>query len=395
MTISTDQIPNETAQGGPQKLQQNYNRHFPPNERYSLMDARQSDNYNASAINKNVSHQQGNNNSSSTEKQPDVNPVGTSAEITQPTSSEIKNSLGDKSVPTGESINHAQDAQNSLNTAAAPTTSDLPPRRAGPRNEVNDGYERKIGRGTSWRRDHEARVEGDYTVRGRGRGGSLSSRGSGGGGRGRYHQDYDSRDYPFRRDYDRRPPLPSPPPPPPPLPPGPASSSTHHPSLDPRSAPYPPPDPYYDSRGTYPSPPLYDTRRDYPPDPATTRYYDDYRRGGYDPRDGPPIAPTPPPPPPPATATPPQALDSRRPYDRGPLPGRDEPSDYGRTYSRPRDPVDYPPRDIDPRLPPDHRMSPRGVRPDPRYIDEGKLLSFLFFFLDEQCLMIFCCRQEP
>ena len=308
MTTSTDQNPNETAQRGQlQKLHQNGNPHFPSNERYSLMDPRQSDNYNASAVNQNVSHQQGNNNSSSTEKQPDMNPVGISAETPQPTSSEIKNSLGDKSVPTGESIKHAQDAQNSLNTAAAAptTTSDLP-RRSGPRNEVNDGYERKIGRGTSWRRDHEARAEGDYTVRGRGRGGSQSSRGSGGSGRGRYHPDYDSRDYPYRRDYDRRPPLPSPPPPPPPLPPGPASSSAHHPSLDPRSAPYTPPDPYYDSRGTYPSPPLYDTRRDYPPDPAATRYYDDYRRGGYDPRDGHPLPP--PPLPPPATATPPQAI---------------------------------------------------------------------------------------
>lgn len=378
MTTSTDQKPDETAQGGhSQKLQQNDIPHLPPSERYSLMDPRQSNNYNSSSITQNVSHQQGNNNSSSTEKQPDMNPVGASAETSQPNSSEIKNSLGDKSVPTGESNNHGQDAHNPLNTITATpsTASDLPPRRSGPRNEVIDGYERKIGRGTSWRRDHEARAEGDYTVRGRGRGGSLSSRG-GGGGRGRFHQDYDSRDYPYRRDYDRRPPLPSPPPPPPPpLPPGhPGSTAHHHPSLDPRSAPYPPPDPYYDSRGTYPSPPLYDTRRDYQHDPATTRYYDDYRRGGYDPRDGPPV---PPPSLPPTTATPPQALDSRRPYDRGPPPGRDDPSDYGRPYSRPRDPRDdYPPRDIDSRLPPDHRMSPRDARSDPRYIDEGKSLSF-------------------
>ena len=97
-----------------------------------------------------------------------------------PPSSEIKNnSLGDKSVPLGESIN-AQDAQNPLNITTSITTSDLRG-RSGPRAEENVGFERRIGRGTSWRRDHEARLEGDYGVRGRGRG-APPSRGSGGGG---------------------------------------------------------------------------------------------------------------------------------------------------------------------------------------------------------------------
>jgi hypothetical protein len=300
--------------------------------------------------NQNVPQQSINNHKLASSENKIDNPMASTA------ASEKKKSLNDKLLnpTTGEST--AQDAKKSLNTTTnhPQNTSDLP-RRSGPRAEgarlEKDGYERKIGRGTSWRRDHEALVEEDYSVRGRGRG-APSTRGRG------HYRDYDSRDYPYRRDYDRRPP----PPPPPP----------HH-SLDPRGPPYPPPDPYYDSRGSFPSPPLYDNRRDYPPEP---RYFDDYRRG-YDPRDGPPPPPLPP-----------QPLEPRRPFDRGPFPGREDPSDYGRPYSRPRDPRDEfrgdprMPRDPEPRLPPDPRIPPRDERPDPRYLDEGiisRIFSLIIF----------------
>jgi hypothetical protein len=360
MTISSAQNSNETVQGGQQPQQQHPQHHdYPPiaaNERRN-MDPRQSGNYLASAINQTVP-QLGNSSSSNTEKQPDNNPMGSNP---QPASSELNHANGDKSLilpPNGDTSN-GQDTQKQAAAPAAP--SDLP-RRSGPRSEGIAGYERKIGRGTSWRRDHEARTEGDYTVRGRGRG-APPVRGSGRGGQ--YHREHDARDYPHRRDYDRRPPPPSPP-----LPPAPASHHHSHPSLDPRGPPYPPPDPYYDSREAYPSPPHYDSRREYPPESAA-RYFDDYRRGGYDPRD---VPPPPPPPPPSAAAGPPQSLDSRRPYDRGPLPGREDSSEYGRPYTRPRDPRDDYPRDFDPRLPPDPRISPRDVRLDPRYIDEGNFI---------------------
>jgi len=199
------------------------------------------------------------------------------------------------------------------------------------------GYERKIGRGTSWRRDHDTLGEQEYTVRGRGRGRGHTYR-----GRARYPH-YESRDYPDRRDYDR--PAPG------------------HPT-DPRGPAYPPDNPYYDPRGSYP-PPVYDSRRDYPPD-VSARYHEDYRRG-YDSREFIP--------PPPTSIRPP--MDSRRPYERGPIPGRgDDPVDYDRPYPRPRDPRDdfrgdpRVPRDETLGFPPDTRPS-RDARSDARFIDEG------------------------
>src|SRR5262249_39836578 len=185
-------------------------------------------------------------------------------------SSENKSSLGDK--PASGDSAPVQDTPKSLNTSSSPVTGGNVGPRPDPRSE-KDGYERRIGRGTSWRRDHDDLVEKDYPVRGRGRG-SPSTR-----GRGRdFHRDYDTRDYPYRRDYDRRPPPPD------------ANAPPHH-ALDSRGPPpYPLPDPFYEPRGVYaPSPPhFYDARRDYPPE--FSRFYDDYRRGD-DSRD---VAPPPP-----------------------------------------------------------------------------------------------------
>ena len=279
----------------------------------------------------------------------------------------------------GESTQSTLPATEAPTTTAA-TTTDTPTRN-GPAapyplpdeaEKSAGGYERKIGRGTSWRRDHDTLNEQDYTVRGRGRGragGHPQHHHSSTRGRGRRDENYDSRDYnnnSYRRDpYDRRPPPPTPPPPPPP------PSHAHVASAFPPS-----PDPYYESPrvGAYPSP-AYDARRDYPPPsfhpsdaPPPARYYEDYRRGGYDARD------IPPPPLPPNSShlpTPP-TVDSRRPYDRGVVPGRDDPADYGRGYPpRSRDPRDdYPPmpRDVHPRLPPSDRLPPKDAG---RYIDEG------------------------
>lgn len=272
-------------------------------------------------------------------------------------SSEIKGSIGDQSSllpPAGEPMGH--NAQKSLNHSTHPqdvnhaAPASEPPRRPGPPlgdpRDEKDGYERKIGRGTSWRRDHETLDTEEYYARGRGRGASTRGR------PGYHYRDFESRDYPYRREYDRR--L-SPPPP------SSASASHHsHLSLEPRGRPYLPHDPYYDSsRGldAYP----YDTRRDYPPEPS--RYFEDYRRG-YDPRDGPP-----PPLPLPSSSEP---VEPRRPYDRGPYPGREDPY-----YSRPGDPRDdyRPDQRIPSRepLPPD----PRDPRADPRYRDEGIMSTSL------------------
>ena len=185
MTTSLAQNSNETVQGGQQPQQHPQHHDYPPiaaNDRRN-MDPRQSGNYLASAINQTVP-QLGINSSSNTEKQPDNNPMGSNP---QPASSELNHANGDKSLmlpPNGDTIN-AQDAQKQSNSTAAPATPSDLPRRSGPRSEVTAGYERKIGRGTSWRRDHEARTEGDYTVRGRGRGAPPGR----GGGRGQYHRD--------------------------------------------------------------------------------------------------------------------------------------------------------------------------------------------------------------
>lgn len=243
---------------------------------------------------------------------------------------------------TSSAFNAVNASGTSRPAAHSQDTSDVA-RRNDPRTEdARSGYERKIGRGTSWRRDHDTLGEEEYTMRGRGRGGGPPYR-----GRGHRYRDYESRDYPYRRDYDRPPP--------------------GHPA-DPRGPPYPADDPYYDSRGNYP-PPLYDSRRDYPPD-APARYHEDYRRG-YDSRD---FAP---PPPVPIHS----AMDSRRPYDRGPIPGRGaDPSMYDRPYARSRDPRDdfrgdpRAPRDEPPRFPADLR--PPG---DPRFMDEGILVAGIRF----------------
>jgi len=395
-TSSTDQNSKENVQAGQfhpshqyKPQQQSQNDHQSQTDRFTHMSNNNNNsNYPGSAINQNNSHQGGNNHTSS-ENKLEIPGMGISsttaaaaatAQIApsginpnnhdDTTSSMIANSSGDSM---------GQDAPKHANSiATAPShpqnSSDLSRNRSGPRPEGlrndKEGSERKIGRGTSWRRDHDARGDQEYTPRGRGRGASSRSRGYRNN-----HSDYDSRDYYSRRGNDRRATYPPRPPPPPPL--SNLSPSAPHASLDPRGPPYQPPDPYYDSRGAYPpSPPIYDARRDYPTDPA--RYFDDYHRGGYDPRDVPPqlprAAPSPLPPPN-------QAIESGRPYDRVPLPGRDDPSEYGRSYSRPRDPRDEyrgDPRDADPR-----------VR-DPRYMDEGTLSSFLgglliFFFLRQKC----------
>lgn len=228
-------------------------------------------------------------------------------------------------------------------TAARPQDSSDISRSNDPRSDAAGlaqygGYERKIGRGTSWRRDHDSLSEDDYTVRGRGRGGGPPYR-----GRGHRYRDHELRDYPYSRDYDR-PPLGYP--------------------ADPRDYPYGADgrsdDHDYDSRRDYP-PPVYNYRRDYPPDPAA-RYHEDYRRR-YDPGD---FVSSP------AAIRPP--IDSRRPYDRAPVSERGADfSDYDRPYSRSRD--DYRgdprgPREMLPRLPLDHRPS-RDIRTDSRYMDEG------------------------
>lgn len=242
--------------------------------------------------------------------------------------------IGDK--PLGDVQQRSPELGRRITSAAPPPPIPAHHRPPPMDQDRDDGYERKIGRGTSWRRDHDSRDEQDYTVRGRGR---VPLRN--GGGRG-YHREgersfSESRDYfDYRgrdREYDRRPP-----------------------PVDPRY----PPDPYYESSRAYP--PAYDHRRDYPPhhpaDMPPTRYYDDYRRG-YDPRDLPP----------PASSHSPPGLDPRRPpYDR------DDP-EYGRPY---------PPRSRDPRD--DYRMDPRGPpseRGPPlppqdregRYIDEGNFIG--------------------
>jgi hypothetical protein len=339
MTTSTEQIPGDTIEEGQilpqhkrlQEQQQRLRTDHPlnPTQHFSLMDAQSNPN-NASAVNRNVA-QTGNPSS-------ELHNDGPVASTSDMTTSEAKTSLSDITLlaTTGESS--AQSALNSTAPTHLQDTSVLP-RRTGPRSDFRpekEGYERKIGRGTSWRRDHETLVEEDYALRGRGRGSGSGAPSR--GGRGNYYRDQDARGY-YRRDFDRQSPM------------------------DQREA-YPP-DPYYDSRGAYP-PPIYDTRRDYPPE---SRYFDDYRR--YDPRDVPPPSHLPPAPLPP--------VDSRRPYDRGP-PGRDDPSDYGRPYSRPRDPRDdfrgdpRLPRDADPRYPPESRAlrDPRvDPRDDPRFIDEG------------------------
>jgi hypothetical protein len=380
---STEQNSKENVEAGQFLASQRYKSHQQQSQhdhqsqpdRFShMMDPRQSGSnhtYPGSAINQNNSHQGGSNQTSS-ENKLEIPGMGTSAAATSAATAQTAlsgdnpNNHGDTTSSmmtnaSGDSI-IGQDAPKHPNstTATAPNhpqdSSDLShrsgPRTEGLRNDSKEGFERKIGRGTSWRRDHDARGDKEYTVRGRGRGASSRSRGYRNN-----HFDYDSRDYyNNRRGNDRRAPYqPRPPPPHSPsnLPPAPA-----HPSLDPRGPPYPPPDPYYDSRGTYPSPTIYDARRDYPPDPA--RYFDDYHRGGggYDPRDVPPPLPRAPPSPIPP---PNQTLESGRPYDRIPLLGRDDPSDYGRSYARPRDPRDDyrgDPREADPRLP-------------PRYMDEG------------------------
>ena len=253
--------------------------------------------------------------------------------IDVPSSSENKSSLSDKPT-TGDSV-LVQDIPKSLNTSSQ-TVGVKSGHRPDLRSE-KDGYERRIGRGTSWRRDHHDLMEQTYPMRGRGRG-SPPTR-----GRGRdFHRDYDTRDYPYRREFDRRPPPPD------------AIAPTHH-ALDSRGPPaYPLPDPFYEPRGGYPLSPqrFYDTRRDFPPEHS--RYYDDYRRGD-DLRDLPPRPPA----------------DPGRPYDRG-LTERGDPSDYGRPYPRPRDLRDDYPRITRDRLPPDPRGPPRDPHPDPRYIDEGR-----------------------
>jgi hypothetical protein len=386
-TSSTDQTSKENVQAGQflpshhyKPHQQSQNDHQSQTERFSHMsNNNNSNNYPGSAINQNNSHQGGNTHSSS-ENKVEIPGMGTStstatsttAQVATTSSNNPNNHHGDTTssmITNASGDSMGQDAPKHANSiATAPShpanSSDLS-RRSGPRTEGlrndKEGSERKIGRGTSWRRDHDAHRDQEYPVRGRGRGASSRSRGYRNN-----HSDYDSRDYYNRRGNDRRTPYPPRPPPPPPL--SNLSPSATHPSLDPRGPPYPPSDPYYDSRGTYPpSSPIYDARRDYPPDPA--RFFDDYHRGGYDPRDVPPSLPRAPPSPLPL---PNQALESGRPYERAPLPGRDDLSEYGRSYSRPRDPRDDyrgDPRDADPRFP------PRDVR-DPRYMDEGTLSAF-------------------
>lgn len=234
----------------------------------------------------------------------------------------------------------AASAEKGDSAARSHDASDLS-RKNDPRSEAvgleQSGYERKIGRGTSWRRDHNSLSEEDYTVRGRGRGAGPPYR-----GRGHRYRDDEVRDYRYDRDYDRSPIG------------YPADSRGPPYGADGRSH-----EPGYDSRRDYP-PHVYNYRRDCPPDVAA-RYYDDYRRG-YDPGD---FAPAP-------AIRPP--IDSRRLYDRGPVSGRGADfSDYDRSYSRSRD--DYHgdprgPREVIPRLPLDHRP-PRDIRTDSRYIDEG------------------------
>ena len=159
----------------------------------------------------------------------------------------------------------------------------------------------------------------------------------------------ESRDYPYRRDYER-------------------PASGH--SADPRSSPYLGENPYYETRGNYP-PPAFDNRRDYPPDHAA-RYQEDYRRG-YDSRE------FVPPPPSPAPMRPP--IDTRRPYDRGSVSGREtDLSDYERPYPRSRGPRDdfrddpHAPRDETLRFAADTRP-PRDTRSDPRFMDEGIIVE--------------------
>ena len=218
-----------------------------------------------------------------------------------------------------------------------------------------NGYERKIGRGTSWRRDHESMDRDDYSFRGhphlqRGRAGDYEEptfRGRGRGSfRGRrssgsFHRDSGDYGRPPPREYERRPP----------------------------PAGYPPGgDPYYEGRGAYPSP-GYDLRREYPPEAGGRGYFDDYAR--YDPRD--------PSRGPPPTAIPPE--DRGRFYDRGPPPPAAREDEYAH-YSRvprvdPRDDYRGPPPETaryprdETRYPPE----PPRTRTQSGYLDEGILLE--------------------
>lgn len=270
-------------------------------------------------------------------------PLAARIDMTSPSTGDT-NSLARRSLPD----NVADFSLDPANTekrdpAARPQDSSDISSRNDPRSEAvgleqYGGYERKIGRGTSWRRDHDSLAEEDYTVRGRGRGGGPPYR-----GRGHRYRDNELRDYPYSRDYER-PPLGY--------------------TADPRDYPYGADgrsnDNGYDSRRDYP-PPVYNYRRDYPPDSAA-RYPEEYRRR-YDPEDFVPSS---------AAIRPP--IDSRRPYDRASVSGRGADfSDYDRPYSRSRD--DYRgdprgPREMLPRHPLDHRPL-RDIRTDSRYIDEG------------------------
>jgi hypothetical protein len=210
----------------------------------------------------------------------------------------------------------------------------LPP----PEDDREGGYERRIGRGRSWRRESDT-YEQDYIPRGRGRG--YRGRGiprdhDNGGGR-EYYGSFRGRG----REYDRRPP--------------------------PMETRYPP-ESFYESPRAYPSP-AYDTRRDYPPHPPAsetppTRYYDDYRRGGYEPRElPPPLLPA-------ASShlpTSPRMESRRPPYDRIP-PEREDPE-----YRRPYPPRPGDQRDDYARLPPPERLPPPAR--DSRFMDEGNILT--------------------
>lgn len=315
MPASTDQGTGDSIEEGQilprhQQLQQQQHetRNLPLNEQRFSSDA-QSNPMNPSSHSRNTP-QSGNTTSSGLHNQGQLAPTSN----LQP--SELKNQLNDS---TGVASAQNVSTPTAPNTAR-PTTSH-PSRGTGTGDfrPATQGYERKIGRGTSWRRDHKGLGEDDYTLRGRGRGNNPSPR----GGRGNYYRDQETRGY-QRREGD------------------------HPSSLDPRGS-YP--EPYYETRGPYP----YDTRRDFP---IESRLAVDYER--YESRDIPHHLPPSPP------------LD-RRLYERGP-PGREDP-EYGRPFPRPRDVRDdlrddpRLPRDMDARYPSESRS--RDLRPDPRFIDEG------------------------
>lgn len=260
----------------------------------------------------------------------DMNPMGTFAISS---AADLKKALGDtlSSATTREQQYPTPQEPHKQNGIGAESAD--PPHQRPQRGDSADrgGYERHIGRGISWRREHN---EGDsYSYpRGRGRGGPPPpGRGRGGA----YHRDSSrssSGDYPYRRDYEHRPAPPR-------------GASPPHPAS---TRPYPAPDIYFESGGAYTaSPPRYESSGRYPADAG---YYDDYRRA-YDPRG-------PPPPSAPPAHSPSAHLDSRRSYD-----AYDRRSEYERTYPRSRDARDdYPPPVADPRYPPDF---------DPRYREEG------------------------